>query len=226
MQKPKRLPDQAEQQLLRKVRVQLAQRGQLPEYRARVESYPRFSLAALILLAMLCEAPRGQTDLEKFARGLSQGQRRALGIRRNRQGQYPAPSKSTFSRFLAGVNPAQLEATLLSIEQQMRGPAPKDELVVLDGEEPQHGSGASILTAVSVPSQYYLGSAVGVVMEAGGDYLLAAKKSQPTLLANIRQKVAAPQADFPPLRSRRPPKPAPRRGTRDVTKTGSSARPR
>ena len=128
---------------------------QLPEYRARFESYPLFSLAALILLAMLCEAPRGQTDLEKFARGLSQGQRRALGIRRNVHGKYPAPSQSTFSRFLAGGNAAKLDATLQAIQQQVRGPAPKDELVVMDGKEPKHGSGASILTAVSVPSQYY-----------------------------------------------------------------------
>jgi hypothetical protein len=132
----------------------------LPEYRDRVESYPLFSLAALILLAMLCEAPRGQTELEKFARGFSQAQRRALGIRRNPQGHYPAPSQSTFSRFLAGIDEAQLNATLLAIQQQLRGPAPRDELVVLDGKEPKHGSGASILTAVSVPSQYYLGSAV------------------------------------------------------------------
>ena len=210
---------------------------QLPEYRARVEAYPLFSLAALILLAMLCEAPRGQTDLEKFARGLSRGQRRALGIRRNVRGKYPAPSQSTFSRFLAGVDEAKLEATLQAIQQQVRGPAPKDELVVMDGKEPKHGSGASILTAVSVPSQYYLGSAVvdvktneipvaqekvippldlegrfasldalhtqdetarRVVLEAGGDYLLTAKKNQPTLLANIQKKVAAPRADFPP----------------------------
>jgi hypothetical protein len=133
---------------------------QLPEYRKRFESYPLFSLAALILLAMLCEAPRGQTDLEKFARGLSQGQRRALGIRRNVHGKYPAPSQSTFSRFLAGVDATQLEATLRAIQQQVRGRAPQDELVVMDGKEPKHGSGASILTAVSVPSQYYLGSAV------------------------------------------------------------------
>jgi hypothetical protein len=209
----------------------------LPEYRERVESYPLFSLAALILLAMLCEAPRGQTDLEKFARGMSQGQRRALGIRRNVHGKYPAPSQSTFSRFLAGVDEAQLEATLQAIQQQVRGPAPKNELVTLDGKEPKHGSGASILTAVSVPSQYYLGSAVvdvktneipvaqetvippldlegrfvsldalhtqdetarRVVLDAGGDYLLTVKKNQPTLLANIKNKVTAPQAGFPP----------------------------
>jgi hypothetical protein len=133
---------------------------QLPDYRDRVESYPLFSLASLILLAMLCEAPRGQTDLEKFARGLSRGQRRALGIRRNVKGQYPAPSQSTFSRFLAGIDAVKLNENLLAIQRQLRGPAPREDLVVMDGKEPRHGSGASILTAVTVPNQHYLGSAV------------------------------------------------------------------
>ena len=132
----------------------------LPEYRGRVESYPLFSLAALIFLAMLCEAPRGQTDLEKFARGFNQGQRRSLGIRRNPQGLYPAPSQSTFSRFLAGVDPAKLNEQLLQIQRLLRGPSPKNELVVMDGKEPRHGSGTSILTAISMPSQHYLGSAL------------------------------------------------------------------
>ena len=131
----------------------------LPEYRGRVESYPLFSLATLILLAVLCEAPRGQTDLEKFARGLNQGQRRALGIRRNPRGKYPAPSQSTFSRFLAGLDATKLNEQLLAIQVRLRGPAPQ-ELVVMDGKEPNHGSGTSILTAVSVPSQHYLGSAL------------------------------------------------------------------
>ena len=132
----------------------------LPEYRERVESYPLFSLGALCLLAMLCGAPRGQKDLEKFARGFSQGQRRALGIRPDRQGKYPAPSQSTFSRFLEGVNGKKLDEQLRHIQRQLRGPAPKEDLVVLDGKEPKHGSGASILTAVTATSQHYLGSAI------------------------------------------------------------------
>ena len=132
----------------------------LPEYRARVESYPLFSLAALILLAMLCEAPRGQTDLAKFAGTLNQGQRRALGIRRNPKGKYPAPSQSTFSRFFAEIDPRKLQETLLQIQTLVRGPAPKNELVVMDGKEPRHGSGTSVLSAVTVPSQHFLGSAL------------------------------------------------------------------
>src|SRR5439155_8604970 len=38
--------------------------------------------------------------------------------------------------------------------------APAHELIVLDGKQPKHGGGQSVLTAVSVPSQYYLGSAM------------------------------------------------------------------
>jgi hypothetical protein len=132
----------------------------LPEYRARVESYPLFSLAALILLAMLCEAPRGQTDLAKFAGTLNQGQRRALGIRRNPKGKYPAPSQSTFSRFFTEIDPRKLQETLLQIQALVRGAAPKNELVVMDGKEPLHGSGTSVLSAVTVPSQHFLGSAL------------------------------------------------------------------
>lgn len=145
---------------VKEIRSVVEQFKKLPEYRDRVESYPLFSLAALILLAMLCEAPRGQTDLEKFARGMSQPQRRALGIRRNPRGKYPAPSQSTFSRFLAGIDALKLNQSLLAIQRQLRGPAPRDELVVMDGKQPRHGSGASILSAVTVPSQHYLGSAV------------------------------------------------------------------
>jgi hypothetical protein len=132
----------------------------LPEYRQRVESYPLFSLAALVLLAMLCEAPRGQTDLAKFAGALNQGQRRALGVRRNPKGKYPAASQSTFSRFMAGVDPRQLQENLLAIQERVRGPAPKDQLVVIDGKEPRHGSGTSVLSAVTVPGQHFLGGAL------------------------------------------------------------------
>ena len=53
-----------------------------------------------------------------------------------------------------------MQAILLQVQAQLRGPAPKDELVALDGKEPKHGGGQSVLTAVCVPSQYYLASAM------------------------------------------------------------------
>lgn len=132
----------------------------LPEYRGRVESYPVWSLVTLMLLAILCDAPRGQKDLAKLARRLTQHQRRALGIRPGPDGRFPAPSQSTFSRLLSGLDAKRLNNVLLEIQTQVRGQPPPDELIVVDGKEPRHGPGDSILTAVSVPSQTYLGSAL------------------------------------------------------------------
>ena len=132
---------------------------QVPDFRKRVESYPLWSLLAIYLLAVLCGAPRGSKDLAKFARKLGQAQRRALGIRK-RHGRYPAPSQPTFWRLLQEINGARLEQILLAVQEQLRGPAPKDELVSLDGKEPKHGAGQGVLTAVCVPSQYYLASGI------------------------------------------------------------------
>jgi hypothetical protein len=48
----------------------------------------------------------------------------------------------------------------LQAQEQIRGPAPPQDLIVLDGKEPKQGGGHSVLTAVTVPSQHYLGSAI------------------------------------------------------------------
>lgn len=133
---------------------------QVPEFRKRIESYPVWSLLTIILLAMLCGAPRGQKDLAKFARGMSPAQRRALGIRRNRQGQYPSPSQSTFCRLNQGVDNQKVNEMILAIQEQVRGKPPPDELIALDGKEPSHGGGQGVLSTVSLPSQHYLGSAI------------------------------------------------------------------
>jgi hypothetical protein len=131
----------------------------LPDYRARIGIYPLWSLVAITLLAHLCGAPRGQKDLAKFAKGLSQAQRRALGVRQQPEG-YPAPSQPTFCRLMEHIDPDELEKIFLQMQRQIRGPAPPQELVVLDGKEPRHGGGHSVLTAVTIPSQHYLGSAM------------------------------------------------------------------
>jgi hypothetical protein len=132
---------------------------QVPDFRKRVESYPLGSLLAIYLLAVLCGAPRGSKDLAKFARKLSQAQRRALGIR-DRHGRYPAPSQPTLWRLFEEIDGTQLEQALRAVQEQLRGPPPKDELIALDGKEPKHGGGQDVLTAICVPSQYYLASAI------------------------------------------------------------------
>lgn len=132
----------------------------IADYRGRVGSYPLWSLLTIVLLGVLCGAPRGQKDLAKFARGFSQGQRRALGIRVDRRGKYPTPSQSTFCRLFQGVDGDKLEERILAIQAQVRGQPPAEDLIVMDGKVPKHGGGQGVLTAVSVPGQYYLGSAM------------------------------------------------------------------
>ena len=145
---------------VKEIRSMVEHLKQVPEFRSRIESYPLWSLLTIMLLAALCEAPRGQKDLVKFARGFSQPQRRALGIRRNRQGKYPVPSQSTFCRLLQRIDGPKVEETILAIQEQARGKAPQNELIALDGKEPRHGGGQGVLTAISVPSQYYLASQI------------------------------------------------------------------
>ena len=131
----------------------------LPDYRKRIGIYPLWSLVAIALLAHLCGAPRGQKELAKFAKGLSKGQRHALGIRRQADG-YPAPSQPTFCRMMEHLDADALEKIFLQMQTQIRGPSPAQELIVLDGKQPRHGGGHSVLSAVTVPSQYFLGSAM------------------------------------------------------------------
>jgi hypothetical protein len=133
---------------------------QVPDYRQQVESYPLWSLLTLVLLAVLSGAPRGQKDLAKFGKRLTQPQRRALGFRRNPQGKYPSPCQSTFCRFFQKVDGQKVNAALLAIQAQIRGPVPAGGLIVLDGKEPKHGPGDGVLTVIHAPSQYYLGSAL------------------------------------------------------------------
>jgi hypothetical protein len=133
---------------------------QVPEYRGRIESYPLWSLLSIVACAMLCGAQRGPKALAGFAKQLSQPQRRALGIRPLADGWYPAPSESTLWRALHAVKLEEVDRAVLKFQAQVRGPPPKEDLVALDGKQPKHGGGYSILTAVAVPSQYYLGSAL------------------------------------------------------------------
>lgn len=131
------------------------------DYRARIGFYPLWSLLAIVACAHLADAPRGQKDLAAFAQRLSQRQRRALGIRQDAATKkYPAPSQPTFCRLYAQVSALEVERAVLAFQRQVRGAPPPDELIVLDGKAPHHTRGQHILTAVTVPGQHYLGSAM------------------------------------------------------------------
>lgn len=133
----------------------------VPDYRARIGRYPLWALLAIVACAHLADAPRGQKDLAAFAGRLSQHQRHALGIRRDPETRrYPAPSQPTFCRLYAKVDALLIDRVVLDFQAQVRGAPPAEELIVIDGKEPRHTGGQHVLTAITVPSQHYLGSAM------------------------------------------------------------------
>lgn len=133
-------------------------KAQVPEYRRKHCTYPVQALLGIVAAAHLADAPRGQKDLEAFARSLSEGQLRALGVRYcvRRKG-YPAPDQSTFSRMMAEVDLDIVEQVLIQWQEAIRGPAPAHEVVAMDGKQPKHSGGQNVVSAVSLPSLHYLG---------------------------------------------------------------------
>lgn len=130
------------------------------DYRSRTPKHPVWGLLAIVALAYLCGAPRGQKDLVAFALQLNQGQRRALGMRRDRKTRrYGVPSQPTFCRFLQAVDAMQIERAVLEFQEQVRGPSDRSQVVAIDGKAVRGSQGEQILTAVEVPSLRYLGSA-------------------------------------------------------------------
>ena len=130
----------------------------IDDFRCRIESYPIWTILTIVACAHFAGAPRGPTDLAAFAKKLTRHQRKALGIRRNKQRKYPTPSASTFCIILQNVDALKVEAAILAYQEQIRGPAPVDGVVAIDGKEPKHSGGQIILNAMNVPDLRYLGS--------------------------------------------------------------------
>jgi hypothetical protein len=77
-----------------------------------------------------------------------------------RRGKYGAPSQPTFSRLFARVESSRIEEVLLAHQRQVRGEPPDSEIVVIDGKVPKHSGGQNVVTAVTSPGLFYLGSEV------------------------------------------------------------------
>jgi hypothetical protein len=145
-------------QSVKQIRSLVEHFRKVPDFRRWIKRYPVWSLLAIVALAHLCGAPKGQKELSGYAKRMSEAQRRAVGIRRNRDGKYAAPSQPTFCRMLNQVNPEKVQEVILAFQKQIRGAPPKEDLAVFDGKEQRHSRGRQLVTAVTVPSQFYLGS--------------------------------------------------------------------
>lgn len=147
-------------------------RRDLPEFRrAQALGYPVAGLVCLTVMAMATGVRKGPDDLADYADTLSQPQLRALNFRRDkRTGLHRCPKRTTFVRFLAGVDASVLERILLQWQQRLTGPI-QDNLVIIDGKKMRHG-GVEMVNAVNGKGQY-LG---GVITQDKSNEIPAARQ--------------------------------------------------
>ena len=134
-------------------------RAQIPEFRrAQSLGYPVAGLTCLTVMAVAQGVVRGPLDLAQYADTLSQAQLRALGFRRDpNTGDIRCPKKTTFTRFLHGVDDDAVEQVLLQWQEQILGPI-QDRIVIIDGKKVRHG-GVEIVNAVNSTGRF-LGSVI------------------------------------------------------------------
>lgn len=133
-------------------------RAEVPEFRrAEALGYPVAGLTCLSVMAMAQGVARGPQDLAQYADTLSQDQLRALRFRLDADHHVRCPKKTTFTRFLHGVDGDTLERVLLRWQTQLLGPT-QDRLVIVDGKQVRHG-GVEIVNAVDGAGRF-LGSVV------------------------------------------------------------------
>jgi hypothetical protein len=133
----------------------------VPEFRSRKAlGFPMPGFLALIAMAMFSGVRRGPQDLAEYAASLSQGQLRALGFRRERDGQQRlrCPSESTFKRMLPRIDAAALERALLLWQEQTLGPS-ADKLVLFDGKTLRHAK-VELVSAINGEGRWLGTSAV------------------------------------------------------------------
>jgi hypothetical protein len=109
------------------------------------------TVLSLVLLALMCGVTGGYGNLEDFAQGLNQGQRRRLRCwRQPRTGRYEVPDETTFYRVLKALDPVLLGQLLIEWQSDRCGWA-AGGLLGIDGKAIRHG-GQHLLGAVDLKS--------------------------------------------------------------------------
>ena len=115
------------------------------------------TVMAIIAAACLSGVGQGYRAVWRFAQRLTRPQRRQLRCWIHPDtGQYEVPSESVFQRVLAQVNRQAVERIALQWQNDLLGPLPPQEAVVLDGKEVRGGD-VMLVGAAAQPSQRALG---------------------------------------------------------------------
>lgn len=131
---------------------------QLREWRhAQGKRHRLPTVMAIIAAACLSGVGQGYRAIWRFAQRLTRPQRRCLRCWIHPDtGQYEVPSESVFQRVLARVDRQEVERIALAWQNDLLGPLPPEEAVVVDGKEVRGGD-VMLVGASAQPSQRALG---------------------------------------------------------------------
>jgi hypothetical protein len=127
---------------------------QIADWREPIGKRHRLStVLAMVALACLSGAGQGYRSVSRFAQRLTKLQRRALRCWINpNTGQSQVPSESVVQRVLKQVSRLEVESIAVAWQNDLLGPAPASEAVVIDGKEVRGGD-VMLVNAIAQPSQ-------------------------------------------------------------------------
>jgi hypothetical protein len=127
---------------------------QIADWREPIGKRHRLStVMAIVALACLSGAGQGHRSVSRFAKRLTKLQRRALRCWINpNTGQSQVPSESVVQRVLKKVPRLDVESIAVAWQNDLLGPAPASDAVVIDGKEVRGGD-VMLVNAIAQPSQ-------------------------------------------------------------------------
>lgn len=127
---------------------------QIADWRKPIGKRHRIStVMAMVALACLSGVGQGYRAVWRFARRLTKAQRQALRCWINpHTHKTQIPSEAVFQRVLQNVPRLQIEAIAVSWQNDLLGPAPSSDAVVIDGKQVR-AADVLLVNAVAQPSQ-------------------------------------------------------------------------
>jgi len=115
------------------------------------------TVMSIIALACLAGVGQGYRAVSRFAKRLTKLQRRALRCWIHPDtAKSQVPSEAVFQRVLQAIPRSQIEAIALDWQNDLLGPVPSTDAVVIDGKEVRGGD-VMLVNAIAQPSQRLLG---------------------------------------------------------------------
>ena len=137
--------------------------NQVKDWRKRIGKRHRLAtVLAIIALACLSGVGQGYRAVSRFSKRLTKLQRRALRCWIHPDtAKSRVPSEAVFQRVLQEVSRRQVEKIVLQWQNDVLGPVPVTDAVVIDGKQVRGGD-VMLVNAIAQPSQRLLGvEAVG-----------------------------------------------------------------